>query len=60
MRLSMTTSEESGESESNSDHPKLSGKSNTKMFELDKNDLTRLISDLENIESKLGNIDRSS
>ena len=56
----MTTSEESGESESNSDHPNLSGKSNTKMFELDKNDLARLISDLENIESKLGNIDRSS
>ena len=60
MRLSMTTSEESVESESNSDHPKLIGKSNTKMFELDKNDLTRLISDLENIESKLGNTDRSS
>ena len=56
----MTTSEESVESESNSDHPKLIGKSNTKMFELDKNDLTRLISDLENIESKLGHIDRSS
>merc|ERR1712223_2059303 len=60
MRLSMITSEESVESESNSDHPKISGKSNTKMFELDKNDLTRLISDLENIESKLENIDRSS
>ena len=56
----MTTSEESGESESNSDQPKLIGKSNTKMFELDINDLTRLISDLENIESKLENIDRSS
>ena len=56
----MTTSEESGESESNSDHPKLSEKSNAKMFELDKNDLRRLISDLENIESNLGNIDRSS
>ena len=60
MRLSMITSQESVESEFDSDHPKHSGKSNTKMFELDKNDLTRLISDLENIESKLKNIDRSS
>ena len=56
----MTTSEESVESESDSDHPKHSGKSNTKMFELNENDLSRLISDLENIESKLGNIDSSS